>query len=573
MPEHASSDGFFSPSKGVVLDGPSHEDEVDTVIIGNGPSALILSYILHGHIPFYIANPPHPDPLLHAQLKHAPSLLRADVVALTTHFSATRHSYSTQALPVNVLLDALVRPQGDLDGPQKPSNLEWRWLPDYAVSHVVLGRSVEPGGLWADADPVSIRTNLATLSYASMLSLPGYSFADHHRRITGDELPPFTRPPRRDLTAYLSTYPAAVGIDDAIRCNEEVWGIERVSDGFYIRSHRIHCRHLVLASGIFTHPIPPPPFLAALAALPALIRSPLPLTSPASLLVIGSGFTAADVILSASLEQHILHIFRWDPDHRPSPLRSCHPHAYPEYAEIYRLMKHAVAAQQPVTSRPKYRQRTSKSIRDGAYEGLPNVEVTDVQMGDGCTMVTLRRPDGTFMSRSVSRLSYAVGRRGSLSYLDTALRSEVLGETRDFTPEPMISGQTLRDKAMADLEVTRNVFVIGSLTGDSLIRYAYGGCVYAASMLITAAATTERKVNDPTVEFGSAVEDVDTSNLMRNVNTASRSTPKDRESLDISTGEVRQTTELAVNPWMGCIWALLLEMVRWATLGRGYPHR
>jgi hypothetical protein len=34
MPEHASSDGFFSPSKGVVLDGPSHEDEVDTVIIG-----------------------------------------------------------------------------------------------------------------------------------------------------------------------------------------------------------------------------------------------------------------------------------------------------------------------------------------------------------------------------------------------------------------------------------------------------------------------------------------------------------------------------------------------------------
>ena len=496
-------------------------------------------------------------------------MLHPDLVALTTHFSATRHSYSTQALPINVLLDALVRPQGDLDGLQTPSNLEWRWLPDCSVSHVVLGRSAEPGGLWADADPVSIRTDLATLSYAGMLSLPGYSFADHHHRVTGDELPPFTRPPRRDITAYLSTYPAVVGIDDAIRCNEEVWGIERVPDGFYIRSHRIHCRHLVLASGIFTHPIPPPPRLAALAA-PALIRS------PASLLVIGSGFTAADVILSASPEQHILHVFRWDPDHRPSPLRSCHPDAYPEYAEIYRLMKHAVAAQQtssPVASRPKYRQRVSKIIRDGAYEGLPNVEVTDVQVGDDCTMVTLRRPDGTFMSRSVSGLSYAVGRRGSLSYLDTDLRSEVLGETRNSSPEFMV---TLRDKAMADLEVTRNVFVIGSLTGDSLIRYAYGGCVYAASKLITVPATTERKVNDPTFEFKSAVEDVDSPNLMHNVSSTSCPIPKDREFLDIGTGEIRQTAESAVNPWMGGIWALLLEVVRWATLGRlgrEYPYR
>jgi len=202
--------------------------------------------------------------------------------------------------------------------------------------------------------------------------------------------------------------------------------------------------------------------------------------------------------------------------------------------------------------RPKYRQRASKIIRDGAYEGLPNVEVTGVQVGDDCTMVTLRRPDGTFTSRLVSGLSYAVGRRGSLSYLDTALRSEVLGETRNSPPEPIVSGQTLRGKAMADLEVTRNVFVIGSLTGDSLIRYAYGGCVYAASKLISATATTERKVNDPTIEFKSAVEDVDTPNLIHNVSSASCSIPKDkdREFLDIGAGEIRQTTESAVNSWV-----------------------
>src|SRR5581483_857929 len=48
----------------------------------------------------------------------------------------------------------------------------------------------------------------------------------------------------------------------------------------------------------------------------------------------------------------------------------------------------------------------------------------------------------------------------------------------------LISGKTLRVKVMEDLEVARNVFVIGSLTGDSLIRFAYGGCIYAASKLI-----------------------------------------------------------------------------------------
>ena len=83
-------------------------------------------------------------------------------------------------------------------------------------------------------------------------------------------------------------------------------------------------------------------------------------------------------------------------------------------------------------------------------------------------------------------------------------------------------------------------------------------------------------MNDPTFEFKSAVEDVDTPNLMHNVSSTSCSIPKDREFLDIGTGETRQTAESAVNPWMGGIWALLLEVVRWATLGRlgrEYPYR
>jgi hypothetical protein len=48
----------------------------------------------------------------------------------------------------------------------------------------------------------------------------------------------------------------------------------------------------------------------------------------------------------------------------------------------------------------------------------------------------------------------------------------------------MLSGQTLRDKVLEDIEVAPNVFAIGSLTGDSLIRFAYGSCTYAAGKIM-----------------------------------------------------------------------------------------
>ncbi|KAL1967406.1 hypothetical protein VTN77DRAFT_3191 [Rasamsonia byssochlamydoides] len=479
---------------------PSAADtETDTIIVGNGPSAMILSYILHGHIPVYVADPPHPDPLLHAKLQDAPCLLRPDLDALTTHFAASRLSYSTQALPVNVLLDALLLPQGETDDLGQRTNLEWRFEPDRAVPHLVLGDAPQPGGLWAN-DPVSVSWDIQTLSYAGMLSLPGYSFADHYRKTKGSELPPFTRPTRRDLAEYLRLYPSEAGIEDAFRCGAELQGIERTAGGgFYVRSHGIRCKHLVLATGIFSHAIRPPPLLAPLTTLSPQHSS----CAPVPLLVIGSGFTAADVIISAPRDQPILHVFRWDPDHRPSPLRSCHQQAYPEYAGIYRLMKRAASAASSSSHHHKTRRLASTPFLDSRrwdeiYQGLPNAEVEDVQVhNDGQqATVTFRLQDGTSMSRAVCGLAYGVGRRGSLQYLDPKLRSEVLnGGSPDNDDPAVVTGKTLRSKVMDDLEVARDVFIIGSLTGDSLIRFAYGGCVYTASRLIPDTNSSSRSSN------------------------------------------------------------------------------
>lgn len=462
---------------------------------------MILSYILHGHIPAYVANPPHPDPLLHAKLQDAPCLLRPDLDTLTHHFAASRLSYSTQALPVNVLLDALLLPQGETDDlGQSATNLEWRYEPDRAVPHLVLGDAPHPGGLWAN-DPVRVSWDIQTLSYAGMLSLPGYSFAEHYRKTKGSELQPFTRPSRRDLAEYLRVYPVEAGIADAFRCGVRLQGVERTDDGgggFYIRSHRIRCKHLVLATGIFSHAIRPPPLLAPLANLSSSEQR-----RSAPLLVIGSGFTAADVIISAPHEQLIIHVFRWDPDHRPSPLRSCHQQAYPEYAGIYRLMKRAALSSSSSAASHKTRRLASTPFLDSRrwdeiYEGLPNAEVEDVRVHDDGQEATVkfRLQDGTTITRTVSGLAYGVGRRGSLQYLCPELRAEVLDgsgradcpdaatDTDTDAPPVPITGKTLRGKVMQDLEVAHDVFVIGSLTGDSLVRFAYGGCVYAASRLI-----------------------------------------------------------------------------------------
>ena len=217
---------------------------------GSGPSAMILSYILHGYIPFYFPNPPHPDPLLDAKLRTIPNLLHADVEALTAHFAASRLSYSTQALPANVLLDTLVRPSIDTDETGSTSHVEWRYVPEKAISHVVFGKPTRPGGQWTE-DPHGASWDIQTLSYATMLSLPGYSFEDHFRKTSGEDLPPYTRPTRREIAEYFRAYPAAVHIDDVFRCGEELTGISRTANGFHIQSHNLHCKRLVLASGIF----------------------------------------------------------------------------------------------------------------------------------------------------------------------------------------------------------------------------------------------------------------------------------------------------------------------------------
>jgi len=473
---------------------PGH---VDTVIVGNGPSALILSYILHGNIPYYHPTTPHPDPILHKKLSQSPCLLDIAVDDLTAHFGASRLSYSTQVLPVNVLLDTLLRPLADTEPEKYESCIQWRFEPERSVTHIVLGNTADAGGQWA-GNPVAASWDIGALSYSDMLSLPGYSFEEHYRSsLNGKAAPQFHRPTRREVAGYLAQYPTKVGINDAVYTNTSVSQIQRTDHGFYIVSPNISCKHLVLASGVFSTLIAPRPLLQPLLSLPSDTNTNGPL------LVVGSGFTAADVILSTPPTRPIIHIYKWAPSTHPSPLKACHPSAYPEYGGIYRRMKLAARENlgvDAVTS-PFKRRKTNPFFDDsrdweGAYEGLPNTYIMDVKIRDeGRAVLMLDKGNGEIIEREISGMSYVIGRRGSLDYLDDELRLEVLGSEKK---ERAVSGHTLRDKieAKESVEVAGDVFAIGSLTGDSLIRFAYGGCVSVAQRIM--AAPTNSTLSDGT---------------------------------------------------------------------------
>ena len=120
----------------------------------------------------------------------------------------------------------------------------------------------------------------------------------------------------------------------------------------------------------------------------------------------------------------------------------------------------------------------SNSTRNWAatYEGFPNAQVISVS-GDNAIRILKQNDD--VAERKIDELKYCVGRRGSLGFLSTDMRKEA-----GVVDVAWVSGETLRRRVEAGVEISRNVFVVGSLTGDSLVRYIMGACTYAAGRIV-----------------------------------------------------------------------------------------
>jgi len=159
----ASSHLGVSPEENSSSPGPPKETEV--AIIGNGPSAICLSYFLSGNWPFYNGKT-HPNEILQwhlSEIDASVSLVEQDLSFLSEGLEGRSSN------PIAVLFDALTSPDADF-GADLPSCVDFQHLPQNAIPHAVFGKGA-PGGSWN-----TIESSLLTVSAGSWMELPGTDF-------------------------------------------------------------------------------------------------------------------------------------------------------------------------------------------------------------------------------------------------------------------------------------------------------------------------------------------------------------------------------------------------------------
>ncbi|XP_068625036.1 oxidative stress-induced growth inhibitor 1-like [Battus philenor] len=321
----------------------------EVVVIGNGPSGLVTSYMLAGNVPYLKKEIPEDlpiDEMLRARLSNltpGQSLLETDLLQLAEGLEGRSQN------PLPLLMDNLLRPCADL-GLHADSLVEWKYDVEKQVEHVVLGRG-PPGGSWNTFPP-----SLRTLSPAGWLALPP------HRSAHAPQSPqnPHARLTARALAQYCRRYVRVCNLQRFFRSGVIVTSVTRSArtigppcsspscpraaafcvsgyDAREARCVRYVCGRVVVACGAADVPNAPPARLAshALQDLAALHHLPAEVANGSSpALVVGSGLSAADAVRALRARRRVLHVHR-EP---PAALSRLPPIAYPDYWQVYKMM-------------------------------------------------------------------------------------------------------------------------------------------------------------------------------------------------------------------------------------------
>lgn len=317
----------------------------EVVVIGNGPSGMVTSFMLAGNVPYLKEIPDDLpiDEMLKARLSNLPkgqSLYETDLMELAEGLEGRSQN------PISLLVDNLLRPCADM-GIQADSLIEWKFDIEKQISHIVLGRG-PPGGSWHTFPP-----NVRTLSPAAWLTLPPHA-AQGTARLSA-----------RAVANYCRRYVHACKIQNYFRCGVTVTSVTRLpqSDGprcpnpqcplnaqfcvtgydnTWRRGFRYVCQRVVVSCGSGDRPNVLAPALAAhalhaLAPLERAIQAVANHVTPVapSVLIVGSGVSAADAVrLCRSAGLHALHLHRTPAD----ALARLSPDTYPDYCQIYQMM-------------------------------------------------------------------------------------------------------------------------------------------------------------------------------------------------------------------------------------------
>ncbi|CAF1280831.1 unnamed protein product [Adineta ricciae] len=463
----------------------------DVVIIGNGPSAIVLSYLLSGHVPYWNGCPVSNDYLNIKLEQHVKdnSLFEQDLEFLSDGLEGRSRN------PVSLLIDHLTHPDADL-GAHLQSKLKWRHDPSSAINHVCLGRG-GIGGVWNNLTS----KQLQTVSMAHWMELPNYSMSTfrqqrraHRLRLAAqneqssaieDNMP--LRATYEEVRSYYIHYVKRNRLTNHFRNGCEVTSIERVSLGepifddvneeirtseplWEIRGYEektrspfiIHAKYVVLATGIPQEKTIPLGFMGeqisqsftytCLSDIEDLIINKKYLTKTHKpLLVIGCGLTALDVILLC--QQYsipVLHVFRRAIDDHELVFNQLSPSLYPEYELIKDMAK-----------------LSSSSPSDWSYQCLAQSEVVSITE-DGTVHIRNVRTHST-SEYEVSFVARLTGAEVTTPFLQrTSTKTKTALQINPYTYECI------------DFE---HMYALGPLAGDKLVRFLQGGAFACATSL------------------------------------------------------------------------------------------
>ncbi|XP_066522776.1 oxidative stress induced growth inhibitor 1 [Hoplias malabaricus] len=473
-------------------------DVLPVVIIGNGPSGICLSYLLSGYTPYFSPEGFHPNQILHQKLSKNPqlSLFEQDLEFLCEGLEGRSSN------PVAVLFDSLLLPDGDF-GAECVSPLEWRYKPERATPHLVLGKG-PAGGAWH-----AMEGSMLTLSLANWMELPGLKLKDwmreKRRNVRNDRATP------AEIASYYQHYVREMELEGNFVCGITVTSVRRVPlgsgrsvwkvQGLQRRTENgpadeipfsVCAENVVLATG--THDIAARlgvegealPFVChSFWELEAAISSGRLDRASEPILVVGAGLTAADAILAAHhLNTPVYHAFRrsvGDPELIFNQLPKL---LYPEYHKVHQMMSQQQhqSGESPsdLVNQRFYALPNDRSPSPCSYPGyvsFPKHRVASFKPNGKCV---LEAEDGSQTALQVSMALVLIGSHPNLSFLHKEGRPLALEPE-----EPISCRRNPLDVDPYSYESVKEagLYAMGPLVGENFVRFLKGGALAIACNL------------------------------------------------------------------------------------------
>ena len=384
--------------------------------------------------------------------------------------------------PVSLLFDNLLHPDADL-GANLQSKIKWRHDPSSRIDHLCLGRN-GIGGVWNQLTS----KRLQTVSMANWMELPNYSMTTFRQqcraRLATENQPIDIGQSRRatydEVRSYYIHYVKRNRLSQNIRNHCEIISLERICLDASFDDHTpefvwevhgydeqtgngfvIHAKYVVLATGIpqeITRPLgivneqisQSFTYTTHRDIEELIVRKKQLTVNSQPLLVIGCGLTAIDVLLLC--QQYfipVLHVFRRALDDHELVLNQLSPTIYPEYDRLKEFMR------QPSSS-------------SWSYQCYQQSEILSISENRTVHLRNLRTQ--TITSYDISFVARLTGAEMKLPFFP-------LTNTKKSQGLP-INSYTYECLGL------ENIYALGALAGDKLVRFIQGGAFACAADLL-----------------------------------------------------------------------------------------